>query len=94
MLRTNSIEDDLPVVLASPVALEAEWRFFLVDRQIVDCSEYRRWGQYTSTGSVPHAAIDLAANIASEWSLSGVYCLDLGKTEDRIGIEEANCFKA
>jgi hypothetical protein len=77
------------VIVASPFTIEAEWRFFVVDREIVGCSEYRRWGRPSIDGAVPRVAIDLAADLASRWS-----CLDLASSGNRIGVVEANCFNA
>jgi len=82
------------VILASPRTIEAEWRFFVVDREIVGCSEYRRWGRPSIDGAVSRVAIDLAADLATRWSPADVYCLDLASSGDRIGIVEANCFNA
>lgn len=48
------------VIVASPCTIKAEWRFFVVDREIVGCSEYRRWGRLSIDGAVPRVAIDLA----------------------------------
>jgi hypothetical protein len=84
----------ISVVVASPVEIEAEWRFFIVESEVVGCSEYRRWGRFSTHGSVPRAAIELAGELASLWSPAAVYCLDLAATSDRIGVVEANCFNA
>ena len=80
------------VMVASPCTIEAEWRFFIVDREIVGCSEYRRWGRPSIDGAVPQVAIDLAAELACRWLPADVYCLDLAASGDRIGVVEANCF--
>jgi len=80
--------------VASPVDIEAEWRFFVVEREIVGCSEYRRWGRFSTQVSVPHAAIELAAELASRWSPAKIYCIDLAAAAGRIGVVEANCFNA
>jgi len=88
------VSDATPVVVASPVKIEAEWRFFIVDREVVGCSEYRRWGRISTEGSVPRLAMNLAAESASIWSPADIYCLDLAATADRFGIVEANCFNA
>lgn len=92
--QKSAISPETLVVVASPLKIEAEWRFFIVNREIVGCSEYRRWGKPSNTGSVPHAAIDLASGLAEQWSPAHVYCLDLASTNDRIGVVEANCFNA
>ncbi|HWZ84060.1 MAG TPA: ATP-grasp domain-containing protein [Terriglobales bacterium] len=92
--KPTAVPNATPVVVASPVSIEAEWRFFVVNREIVGCSEYRRWGRPSTDGSVPHVAIDLAAHLALRWSPADVYCLDLGASGDRVGVVEANCFNA
>ena len=92
--RQISDLDAISVVVASPVNIEAEWRFVIVSAEIVGCSEYRRWGLISTQGSVPHAAIELAAELASRWSPADVYCIDLAATAGRIGVVEANCFNA
>jgi hypothetical protein len=48
----------------------------------------------SNDGSVPHAAIDLAADLALHWSPADIYCLDLAASGDRLGVIEANCFNA
>jgi hypothetical protein len=84
----------MPVVMAAPVRIDGEWRFFIVGGEIAACSEYRCWGEPSTEGAVPYAAIDLAADLAARWSPAPVYCLDLAATETRIGVVEANCFNA
>ena len=92
--KQSTVPSAIQVVVASPLNIEAEWRFFVVNREIVGCSEYRRWGRPSSEGSVPHMAIDFAADLALRWSPADVYCLDLAASGDRLGVVEANCFNA
>jgi hypothetical protein len=80
------VDDATPVVLAAPLIIEAEWRFFMVDGKVAGCSEYGRWNCISTLGSVPRIAIDLAAENASRWRPADVYCLDLAATADRMGI--------
>ena len=89
-----ALAPSVEVVIARPLEVLAEWRLFIVDGEIVAGSEYRRWGRPSFDGTIPNAAIELAAAAASRWSPAGVYCLDLATTGDRIGIVEANCFNA
>jgi hypothetical protein len=91
---TQGEDMDLPVVVASPIQIEAEWRFFIVGSNLVDCSEYRRWGRPSTRGAVPRVAIEIASESAAAWEPADIYCLDLAATDDRIGIVEANCFNA
>ena len=90
--RMTAGSGDLVVVI-SAVAIDAEWRFFIVDGEIVDCSGYiRRWVRPSMDGSVPNHAIEWAAKAAKRWGPAAVYCLDLAACGERIGIVEANCF--
>lgn len=94
VIGKEKISSETPVVVASPLNLEAEWRFFVVDREIVGCSEYKRWGHPSTDGAVPHKAIELAADVAHRWSPAEVFCLDVAAIADRVGVVEANCFNA
>jgi len=91
---TKNLDPITSVVVATPVTIEAEWRFFIVNANIVGCSEYRRAGRVSTSGSIPQEAIELVSDLASRWSPAAVYCLDLGATAHRMGVLEANCFNA
>ena len=92
--EATAVPASTPVIIASTLDIEAEWRFFIVDREVVGCSEYRRWGRPSTDGAVPRLAIDFASELALRWSPSGVYCLDLASSGGRFGVVEANCFNA
>ena len=83
-----------PVIVATPVQIDAEWRLFVVSGKIVACSQYRQWGRPSIDGPVPHSAIELGIELAAVWSPASVFCLDLGLSQGRIGVIEANCFNA
>jgi ATP-grasp domain, R2K clade family 3 len=82
----------VPVVVATPIPVDMEWRFFIVDREIVGCSEYRQSGKYSITAAVPQRAIEFAGDVAARWSPAAVYCLDVGTSGERLGVIEVNCF--
>jgi hypothetical protein len=92
--KQSAVPRATPVVVVSPLNIEAEWRCFVVNREIAGCSEYRRWGRPSSEGSVPHMAIEFAADLALRWSPADVYCLDLAASGDRLGVVEADCINA
>jgi ATP-grasp domain-containing protein len=94
ILKESRVSGATPVVVASPVNIDAEWRFFVVASEIVGCSEYRRWGRLSTQGSVPQAAVEFAQETALKWSPHNIYCLDLASADGRLGVLEANCFNA
>jgi hypothetical protein len=94
LAEKSAIPESTLVVVASPLNLEVEWRFFVVNREIVACTEYRRGNTHSVDGAVPRSAIDLAADLALRWSPADIYCLDLGLAGKVVGVIEANCFNA
>lgn len=88
------LSDEDLVVLARPVAVEAEWRTFLVGGEVVAASSYRKDNRPTIDEFVPYAVTDLAETAAAIWSPADVFCLDVAKSGDDYRIVEANCFAA
>jgi hypothetical protein len=85
---------ETPVVMAEPIRIDAEWRTFIVDRQVVAASSYRKNGAGNIDLHVPRHVIDLAFEAAELWTPADVFCLDIALAGERYGIVEANCFNA
>lgn len=90
----NNRFGDIQVVVASVQPVQDEWRFFVVNQDIVESSSYRVMGQPNIQGIVPPEAITLAKRAIRKWGPSKVYCLDVGLSNGRLGIIESNCFNA
>jgi hypothetical protein len=88
------VNDGTDVVIASPIRIDAEWRTFVVGREVVAASSYRHNGIGNMDLHVPHRAIDLAFAAAELWAPAEVFCLDIALSGERYGIVEANCFNA
>jgi ATP-grasp domain, R2K clade family 3 len=84
----------LPVIMAKPLEIDAEWRCFVVNGQVVDGSEYRRLGKPAFHRGVPQPAISLVEAAAQHWLPAPVTCVDVASAGGRYGIVEANCFNA
>lgn len=82
------------VIRAAPRAVDAEWRCFVVDGEIVAGSEYRRAGRPSLYGGVPPRVAELVAEAARGWLPAPVVCIDVASSGDHVGILEANCFNA
>ncbi|MBA3458015.1 MAG: ATP-grasp domain-containing protein [Deltaproteobacteria bacterium] len=82
------------VIVAEPRPIDAEWRCFVIDREVVDSSEYRRAGQPSLRRGAPPRVIELAEQAAARWVPAAVTCIDIASSGDRFGIVEANCFNA
>jgi ATP-grasp domain, R2K clade family 3 len=82
------------VIRATPRAIDAEWRCFVVDGEVVGGSEYRRAGRPSLYPGVPPRVGELAEQAAARWLPAAVTCIDVASSGDRFGIVEANCFNA
>ena len=85
---------DTEVVVAPALAVDAEWRLFVVDGEVVDASSYRVKGRPSTEGSLPRGAEDLAREALGAWVPARAFCLDIGSAGGRLGIVEANCINA
>jgi hypothetical protein len=90
----NRLDADLQIVTASPIAIEAEYRIFMVASEVVAASEYRRNGQTSLQGFVPNEAVDLAIEADRTWRPAQAYAIDVARSGERLGIVEANCITA
>lgn len=93
-IKKAYIDQDTLIVIAEPVQIDAEWRTFIVNGQVVAASSYRKDSIGNVDLHVPHHVIDLAFEAAELWSPAPVFCLDIALTGQRYGIVEANCFNA
>lgn len=95
-LRTALGATDLatPVVRGGVRAVDAEWRFFVVDGEVVDASEYRRAGSPSLFRGAPPRALELAEAAVARWRPSSVFCLDVASSGDHFGVVEVNCLNA
>lgn len=71
------------VVVSSPKALVAEWRFVVVDRQVIAGSQYKEAGQLVSRSGYDPEAFRLASRIAAgDFQPDPVWVMDICKTGD------------
>jgi hypothetical protein len=81
-------EPNAMVVIARPRDIDAEARFFVVEREIVGASFYRP----NADPRVPSAMLEFAREAAAAWGPDDVYTLDVARVEGTFAIVEANCF--
>jgi hypothetical protein len=95
-LRTalGSADRSVAVVMGSARAVDAEWRTFIVDGQIVEASEYRRAGSPSLHRGAPPRVLDLVDEALARWSPAVATCIDVASSGEHFGIVEANCINA
>ena len=85
---------DFDVVIGGYANIRNEYRLFILDNQVVAGSSYRLDGVPRAEALLSVHVVDFAKTVISLWQPADVFCLDIGETEDGIGIVEANCFNA
>lgn len=90
----GKIDRSVSVVRGRATTVDAEWRCFVVNGQIVDASEYRRAGSPSFHRGAPPRVLDLVDAALAKWSPARVTCIDVASSDGHFGIVEANCFNA
>ncbi|TLX16305.1 ATP-grasp domain-containing protein [Rhizobium sp. MHM7A] len=80
-IKKGRVSDSTEIVIAKPITVDAEWRTFIVDGEVVAASSYRFNGLGNMDLHVPHRAIDLAFEAAELWKPADVFCLDIALSE-------------
>jgi hypothetical protein len=86
--RSQPISPTSEVVVGKPYEIDAEWRLFIVDGQVVSGSMYRPSGD----AYIPPDLILFAEDIVSQWMPADVFVLDVARVEQMWKIVECNCF--
>jgi hypothetical protein len=89
-IRVEGVVPEALAVVASPVRLDAEWRFVIADRKVVAGSGYKGGGKLENVADCERQARAFAQAIAAEpWQPHVIYCLDVAYRGDgRLGILE------
>jgi hypothetical protein len=84
---------ELLVVLAPERQVEAEWRVFIAEGQILSASQYRQFGKPYYQLGMPEPVHDLAVAIAQqEWQPDPIWVLDLCWSQGTAYLLEINFF--
>ena len=89
----NGDLDKVLVVISSPKIIDCEWRYVIVDREVVTWSQYKENGRISKSPYGNIKALTLADNIAKEeWQPDICYTVDIAKSNDEIRLLEINSF--
>lgn len=95
-LRSSGLSMKTLVVISRPKPILREWRFVVVDRNVVAGSLYRELGELHQSPDVPAEALDFALQVASrEFQPDRVWVLDTCETPDgEMKVVEINGFSS
>lgn len=88
------VNSQTPIVIGKPYGIEAEWRLFIVDDQVVCGSQYRKKGKLFKSPDIPQDVLDFAKKAITKWSPALAYTLDICKSAGNYYIVEAQGFNS
>jgi hypothetical protein len=86
------LEEKALIALVKPIA--AEYRFFVVEGEVITGSQYRLAGKGVLNAQIPGNIVDAAREYAKLYMPHDVFTMDLAQTPEGISIVEYNCWNA
>lgn len=91
--NSNTLKYDGQVIIAPLKHISREFRFFIVDGQIVTGSLYKVNGSLEESDIIDTGALKFAEKMIKKFQISG-YVIDIAKIDDQYKIMELNCLNA
>lgn len=85
---------DETLVVAPLKTIYSEYRFFIVNQEVITCSTYRLGGKVFISSDVPDDLIKSAQQLCKLYQPHDVFTMDLAQTSEGIEIIEYNCWNA
>jgi hypothetical protein len=82
------------VVVASPKTIYREYRFFVVDGEIVSGSQYKLGDAVIHDARIDSDITDYVKRIVGVWQPDRAFCLDIALTPDGPKVLEINCINS
>lgn len=88
--RDKTLSDELMCWVSPFKSIEAEWRLWLVDKELVAASQYRKDGQMHEVEGAPLEVQQMASVVALDWLPAPCVVLDVALSEGRYHVLEFN----
>lgn len=92
-MHHESYIDEMAVIAPCKKIL-AEYRFFVVEQQVITGSQYRRDNKLQISSTIPRKVWDIAKEFALLYQPHDVFTMDLAETPEGTLIVEYNCWNA
>lgn len=90
-IQFNSSMDE-NVIIADPVEILAEWRFFVVKSSIAAASQYQKFGKLVQSRHIPTHIMDAAKKMVGLYKPARCFTMDLALTKNLdLKVVEYNC---
>jgi hypothetical protein len=92
LIEHSELDGDEPILLSPLHKIEREWRFFVIEGEVVTGSTYRKDGYRAVRWPVSPAAWEAANKAVKEWMPSQSVVIDIGRTwAGKYKVIEFNC---
>lgn len=91
---TYKMDGDMDIVLARPKKIQAEWRYFIVDKKIISGAMYRAHGQRVNLRETDDSVLAEAQSLANGWLPNDTCVMDLALVDSGLKIIEFNCINS
>lgn len=91
---TYAISPDMLVIISQPKNIKAEWRWFIVNGEIIDGAMYRNRGQLVKIRETDPEVIKEAQTFADGWLPNLCCVMDLALTDNGLKVVEFNCINS
>jgi hypothetical protein len=88
------IDKNTPIVVGTPYGIEAEWRLFIVDNEIVSASQYHKKGRLFKQPGAPEDVLAFAKKVIEKHTPAKAYTLDICHSAGNCYIVEAQGFNS
>ncbi len=89
-----SFKPDLMCAISPPQEIKAEWRFFIVNGEVITGSSYRLHGERLVQRVEAGPVLDTANKMAKDWLPHPCCVMDVADTEHGMKVVEFNCLNA
>jgi hypothetical protein len=90
----GTVTEDTPVLVAPPVDILAEYRFFVVDKAVITGSQYQWLGRKAESSYIPGLVSDYAYDMVQRWQPDRGYVIDIALTPTGPRVIEFNNLNA
>lgn len=85
---------EMKIVFSEPKSIEAEWRWFIIDGEIISGSLYKKYGKIILKKETNNEIISIAKEKAKGWLPHKNCTMDLAKVNKEFKIIEFNCINS
>ena len=89
-----AMDPQMDVIISHPKKIQAEFRWFVVDRKVVSGSMYRAHGQQRLERCLDKAMIREAQKFANGWLPDDTCVMDLALVDGKVEVIEFNCINS